>query len=148
MRIAIIAFFSLTLSLTAFPQEKKPDITYTASLSGAEIFKAMWATCHGTSAKGDGPSASALKKSPADLTVLSKKNGGKFPTDQVRSFIDGTGSASTDAHGSREMPIWGKALKAIDASQVGITYRVTVLATYIKSIQVKGGGIAEREVQD
>jgi mono/diheme cytochrome c family protein len=135
MRIAIVAFLGLISSLACFGQEKKLDITYTTSLSGAELFKSLCATCHGTSAKGDGPAASALKKAPADLTVLRKKNGGKFPTERVRSFIDGTGS--TSAHGSREMPTWGKELQAIDASQVGITYRVTALATYIESIQVK-----------
>jgi mono/diheme cytochrome c family protein len=135
MRIAIMALLGLISSLAGFGQEKKPEITYTASLSGPEMFKSLCATCHGTSAKGDGPTASALKKAPPDLTVLSKKNGGKFPTERVRNFIDGTKLAG--AHGSREMPIWGDALKAIDASQEGITYRVTALATYIESIQAK-----------
>jgi mono/diheme cytochrome c family protein len=135
MRIAVIVLLGVFSGLAGFGQEKKPDITYTASLSGPEMFKALCATCHGTSGKGDGPTAPALKKAPADLTVLSKKNGGKFPTERVRNYIDGTSSAA--AHGSREMPIWGDALKAIDASQAGITYRVTALATYIESIQAK-----------
>lgn len=37
------------------------------------------AACHGLHGKGDGPLVDFLNKTPADLTLLSKKNGGEYP---------------------------------------------------------------------
>jgi len=71
------------------------------------------------------------------LTQLKKQNHGKFPTERVRSYIDGTATPSTPAHGSREMPVWGDALKALDPTPAAITYRVFALASYVESIQAK-----------
>jgi hypothetical protein len=61
------------------------------------------------SATGDGPVTRALKKKPANLRLLLKNNGGVFPREDLRDFIDGRKGGS--AHGSREMPIWGTALQ-------------------------------------
>ena len=52
----------------------------TSATSGKEMYLAYCATCHGKEGKGDGPVASALKVPPADLTTLSKRNDGKFPS--------------------------------------------------------------------
>jgi len=130
MRITIVACLGLFASVAAFGQTP-----YTSSFSGADMYKSMCASCHGTGGKGDGPAASALKVSPPDLTQLSKKNRGKFPTQRVRAYIDGTGGSA--AHGTREMPVWGQTLRGIEASEVAIRYRVTTLATYVESLQVK-----------
>src|SRR5579872_7071818 len=77
----------------------------TSPASGEEMFKTYCAVCHGTDGKGGGPAASALKVPPADLTQLSKKNGGKFPALKVMSAIRGEGDLP--AHGTKEMPVWG-----------------------------------------
>ncbi len=45
--------------------------------------------CHGAGGKGDGPMAAELAKAPADLTGLSKRNGGVFPTTRVMAQIWG-----------------------------------------------------------
>ena len=66
---------------------KKIEITY--SLSGPEMYRTFCASCHGTEGKGNGPAAAALKKTPADLTLLSQKNGGHFPAERVRNYIEG-----------------------------------------------------------
>lgn len=137
MRIPILPVLVLMSSLPSFSQEKKAVMKYTASLSGQEMFQTWCATCHGTDAKGNGPAAAALKRAPPDLTQLSKQNHGKFPVERVRSFIDGTGTPSTPAHGAREMPVWGNALKAVGADPTAITYRVVTLASYVESLQVK-----------
>ena len=55
--------------------------------------------------RGDGPVADTLKKKPANLTLLSKNNGGKFPYDHVYNMI--SGQEVVASHGTREMPIWG-----------------------------------------
>src|SRR6476620_2188049 len=39
--------------------------------------------------KGDGTLSKSLRKKPADLTQLAKKNNGQFPADTVAKFIDG-----------------------------------------------------------
>ena len=137
MRIAIVTLVALMSSRPNFGQEKKTEMKYTASLSGQEMFQTWCATCHGIDGRGNGPTAAALKQTPPDLTQLKKQNHGKFPVERVRSYIDGTGAESTPAHGSREMPVWGNALKAVDAQPITITYRVVTLASYVESLQVK-----------
>ncbi len=68
-------------------------------------FVSHCAACHGEDAKGNGPLSTKLKTKPADLTLLSKKNKGVFPVRSVYDAIDGR--RLNDAHGIREMPIWG-----------------------------------------
>lgn len=63
------------------------------------------ASCHGPDGRGDGPVAQAMKAMPADLTLLSMNNDGKYPADKVRAIIDGR--ADVKAHGPRAMPVWG-----------------------------------------
>ena len=55
----------------------------TSPVSGKEMYTNYCAVCHGTEGKGNGPAAEALKTPPSDLTVLSKKNGGKYPALKV-----------------------------------------------------------------
>ena len=142
MRFAAMALFGVVMGFSCMGQgaedkkgvEEKKGIAHTYSLSGPEMYKTWCASCHGTDGRGNGPVASALKKPPTNLTQLSKKNGGKFPTSQVREYIDGRG---TQAHGTREMPVWGEALASVDASAVGISFRVNTLTTYLESLQEK-----------
>jgi mono/diheme cytochrome c family protein len=61
------------------------------------------ASCHGVDGKGQGPTASKLKRRPPDLTMLAKRNRGVFSPSAVYEKIDGRKSA----HGSGEMPVWG-----------------------------------------
>ncbi len=112
----------------------KKDLPVTYSLSGPEMYKTWCASCHGLQGKGDGPAASALKKMPADLTQLAKKNGGKFPTERVRNYIEGT--AAVAAHGSREMPVWGDFFRQLGDERAA-TYRVVTLSGYVESLQAK-----------
>ena len=133
--LAAGVLFLAPVVLPAQEKQDKKEIPHTFSLSGPEMFKTWCASCHGNDAKGNGPVASALKKAPPDLTQLSKKNGGKFPTERVRQFIDGRDKV--DAHGTREMPVWGNALQQIDASPVGISFRVNALTAYLETLQAK-----------
>jgi mono/diheme cytochrome c family protein len=123
--------------LAAFGQAgpgKEDKIPVTFSFSGSEMYTTWCASCHGAQGKGDGPAAAALKKPPANLTQLAKKNGGKFPTEKVRNYIDGT--AAVTAHGSREMPVWGGVFRRMGDERTA-TYRVVTLATYVESLQEK-----------
>jgi mono/diheme cytochrome c family protein len=92
-------------------------ISAPASSMGLGEFEYMnsCAQCHGADAKGAGPMAELLTKTPPDLTVLAKNNGGVFPVSTTYAVIDGT--SEIGSHG-REMPIWGSRYSA-RASQIG-----------------------------
>jgi mono/diheme cytochrome c family protein len=72
--------------------------------SGAQLYEAECAGCHGADARGDGPYARGLETTPPDLTTIASRNGGVFPRDQVMSTIDGL---QRDAHFSAAMPEFG-----------------------------------------
>jgi mono/diheme cytochrome c family protein len=79
---------------------------------GRQTYLTYCASCHGESAKGDGPMASHLVQAPTDLTLLAKRHGGVFPSLRVSDSIDGRSSRHSGAHGSREMPVWGAVFRA------------------------------------
>ena len=56
---------------------------------GRALFAENCVACHGPRGKGDGPAASALSKTPPDLTTLSARNNGVFPRLYVMGVIDG-----------------------------------------------------------
>ncbi len=107
----------------------------TPEIAGQEMFRSYCASCHGLDAKGKGPAAPALKKQPPDLTLLSKKYGGKFPRSTVSSVIEGT-DFITD-HGSRDMPIWGDAFRIANRDESMVKLKVQNLTAYIESFQQK-----------
>ena len=107
----------------------------TASLNGQELYVHYCAVCHGIDAKGGGPAAGALKKQPADLTLLKLMNGGKFPALAVQLTIKG--ATTTVAHGTREMPMWGDVFSESGQNHDVGDLRVKALLKYIEQIQVK-----------
>jgi len=115
---------------------KKTPVSPTSPASGAEMFKAYCAACHGADGKGNGPAAPALKKTPANLTELTARNGGKFPELQVFGTIKG--EMETPAHGSRDMPIWGSVFSGVSHGNQGeIQLRISNLTAYVQSLQAK-----------
>lgn len=122
---------------TAFAQEKSqpaaPEMT--PEKAGQEMFRTYCAVCHGIDAKGKGPAAPGLKKHPPDLTQLSRRNGGKFPAQIVSSVIQGN-DLITD-HGTRDMPVWGDAFRAVNRDETLAKLKVRNLTAYIASIQQK-----------
>ena len=112
-----------------------------AESPGQQAFNQYCASCHGTDAKGKGPVAGTLKKEPADLTQISKKNGGEFNRGDVRKMIDGMEDVA--GHGPREMPVWGvefaeSVSKGNQGSIQGARYAnasIVQLVRYIESIQ-------------
>jgi mono/diheme cytochrome c family protein len=113
--------------------------------TGKLEFRQYCAQCHGMCGTGTGPVAAALKKKPANLTLLAKNNGGVFPEQEVREFIDGTKTAAS--HGTREMPIWGYAFQYRQGALSGsgappltepeVKAKINLLVDYVKSIQEK-----------
>lgn len=115
--------------------------------AGRREFLNKCAACHGSSGKGDGPVAESLRVPPADLTTLSKRNGGMFPHDRVYYAIDGR--EMVRAHGTRDMPVWGNVLASEGSSgtrsssdapidmSVDVRSRIHSLIDYLNRIQVK-----------
>jgi mono/diheme cytochrome c family protein len=111
-----------------------PDQATGIPLDGGKIFRTHCAPCHGASGNGDGPAAPALKTKVPQLTTLTRRNHGVFPTDRVRSVIAGDDG---HAHGSREMPVWGPIFHQIDNDQDLGYVRLRNVTEYLKSIQTK-----------
>jgi mono/diheme cytochrome c family protein len=103
------------------------------SVQGVDTYKAYCAVCHGPQAKGNGPAATALKKVPADLTTIAKRNGGKFSASDVEAVI--MGQQVLVSHGSRDMPIWGPVFQSLAPDASFMKLRVSNLVDYLKSIQ-------------
>src|SRR5690606_32268474 len=73
--------------------------------TAARLYANHCAACHGEFGEGDGPVASVLRVTMPNLRTLSMRNGGPYPEDAVRQYIDGRSIPA--AHGDRYMPIWG-----------------------------------------
>ena len=118
------------------PVVKHVPITNTASNSGKEMYTSYCAVCHGKTAKGDGPAATAMKTSPTDLTTLAQKNGGKYPSAHIAAVIRGQGTLAS--HGSQDMPVWGKLFSSISQGHdAQVQQRVANLVEYIATLQAK-----------
>ena len=107
--------------------------------SGAQVFRDHCATCHGLSARGDGPMASILTMEPPDLALLGRRDGGVFPLDRVVRRIDGRDEVI--AHGG-PMPVFGMILggesgviDAPDGTPVFTTQAVVDIAAWLETIQ-------------
>jgi mono/diheme cytochrome c family protein len=106
------------------------------SVRGPDLFRAHCAACHGPEGKGNGPVGASLKTKPADLTLLAKNNGGKFPTLRIQKFISGD-DPSLASHGSREMPVWGPIFHQVEEDQDFGNVRLQNLIKYLETIQQK-----------
>ena len=136
-QIWILAGLFLALGSPGFTQDKqvKEKPIDREPLSGALMFKEYCAVCHGKSAKGDGPAASALKQAPPDLTTLAKRHGGKFPDHYVEDVL--RNGVKTPAHGDAEMPVWGPLFRSMNPDEFFMYVRISSVMSYIKSLQVK-----------
>ncbi len=138
--VAVVALAMIAMAQQAAPSQEKVikhvPVKQTNASSGQEMFNSYCAVCHGTDGKGAGPAASALKVPPTDLTELSAKNGGKYPSMHVSSVL--RGEAETPAHGSKDMPIWGPLFRHLSQGHdAEVQQRVANLNQYIESIQKK-----------
>jgi mono/diheme cytochrome c family protein len=106
------------------------------SVRGPDLYLAHCAACHGPEGKGNGPVGATLKSKPADLTILAKNNGGKFPTERIQKFISGD-DPSLSSHGSREMPVWGPIFHQVEEDQDFGNVRLQNLIKYLQTIQKK-----------
>lgn len=132
--------FLVSCTATSSAEEgKDPGYDPVLAELGQEHFTQYCVSCHGEDGRGQGPVAGALKKPPADLTHIAARRGGRFPDGEIARFIDGR--FAPEAHGSREMPVWGERfgerIPEAGVSEEITRGRIVVLVEYLKSIQVK-----------
>ena len=117
------------LAPSALAQEK-------VDFDAAALFASSCAPCHGPAGEGGGPVASALKHEPKPLSGIAAAHGGTFPADDVYNMIDGR--ILVDAHGPRDMPVWGKYIvvmqKTGDGSKPTLEVRESSTATIVKAL--------------
>lgn len=112
---------------------------------GRREFLELCADCHREDATGNGPLTENLTKIPPDLTRIKLRNHGKFDDEAIFDWI--VGLKMPDAHGTREMPIWGDwlmdetledstSLTAARAAEKQVERRVKAIVAYLKAIQV------------
>ena len=136
--VAVFGFIACVALFGASPQKetRHVPVRVTSPASGPEMYTSYCAVCHGVDGKGNGPAAEALKVPPPDLTTLTKRNGGKYPSDHVTSAI--RGDLRLAAHGSKEMPVWGDLFWGMSEGHSSeVQLRVTNLNKYIGSLQAK-----------
>jgi len=131
----LLASVLVPVSSVASGQETAEAIL--SGADGASLFKTYCASCHGKAAKGDGPLAEHLRFRPPDLTLIAKRNGGKFDADKVYSIIDGR--EPVKGHGGTDMPVWGDAFKRSGEgySEKAVKERIEALVEHLRSVQAK-----------
>lgn len=101
------------------------------------------ADCHGIDGKGNGPATQVIPGfKPANLTLLSKTNGGQFPRQEVHDVIDGRKRLSGHYDADTDMPLWGLTFQPegkefSPEAEAKVKARITALVTYIEGIQEK-----------
>ncbi len=104
---------------------------------GASTFRTHCAPCHGADGKGEGPLADGLRYHPADLSLISARNGGSFPTEKVIRIVDGR--SPLKGHGGPDMPVWGDAFKNADTryDDKRVREKIRQVVDYLRTIQAK-----------
>lgn len=129
-----LACFLLVAPLVAGAADPDPD-----PASGQDLYRRYCSSCHGIDGKGDGPVAVVLTDKPKDLTRIAERRDGKFPTVALVRIVDGRDVAI--AHGTREMPVWGKRFgEALEPGMAAETVRrgtAQLIVDYLATIQVK-----------
>jgi len=140
--IAVVVLILAAVGLGAQPEaeQEAPDQGAAPKahyFSGGDLFKTYCASCHGLSAKGDGPLAASMKKAPPDLTLFAERNGGEYPSELVRKIIDGRQPLA--GHGGPDMPVWGDAFKRSHggSSEEAVGARIDALVRHLAGLQVR-----------
>ena len=107
------------------------------SASGAQIYTKHCTSCHGRTAQGDGPRASSFAVPPANLTLITQRNGGTFPTADVMAQINGY----SGRHQMGGMPEFEEVIQsplvdwtAPTGEVIPTPQALLALATYLESI--------------
>jgi mono/diheme cytochrome c family protein len=134
MSITRIQILTVLVSLGFAANCRAVDLS---SYTGEQLFIRFCASCHGSTATGDGPVAPELKAIVPDLTRIAKRQGGKFPAERIHQIIDGR--LTRPPHGARDMPVWGWEFLTADGDSPAARQRaeelITRMVTHLRTIQ-------------
>jgi len=130
--LLVLALFASPVLAADAKSEPSP-----LAVTGEALFVRHCAVCHGRSATGDGPFRGVLTVPPSDLTGIAARRGGTFPDDEITAFVDGR--FVPKAHGTREMPVWGRWLgqsiaPGVEPDEV-TRGEILAILTYLKTLQ-------------
>jgi mono/diheme cytochrome c family protein len=121
-KAVVLAFVSFAFAVTA--QGEAPY--------GQPDYVRYCSACHGEFADGKGPVANVLTPSPPALTRLRAKYGRPLGTSLVAYVM---GDSMPRAHGTSDMPVWGRNLKEADGEDANPVRTIWRITTYLESIQ-------------
>ncbi len=135
--VALAFTLAATAAIANQPTDKVTiQIGKTPATNGRLMYANYCAPCHGTDGKGHGPTASALRSQPTDLTIMSKNNRGKFPDAHLVTVLQF--GSELPSHGSQDMPVWGPILSNMNRYNAqDKALRISNLSRYLETIQVK-----------
>lgn len=132
----LVKYLESIQSAAPSDEPKRKKVAADDTPSGELLYAQNCAACHGVDLKGVGPAPYPFKEKTPDLTTLSERHGGSFPSAYVVDVVR-NGVAIPD-HGPPEMPTWGADFKARDGlSETQVTSRISSVTAYIKSLQAK-----------
>ena len=145
-KLCVASLFVLGVATTTHAQQNNPALDVDI---GQYYYDSHCAICHGL--KGTGPDRepywNLLSKNIPDLSALALRNGGVFPFKRVYQIIDGREDFDRQirlAHGSREMPIWGREFTAQSLSlspfydpEAFARAKIVALTDYVYRLQAK-----------
>ena len=118
----------------AAPADPEDASQATAAELGHGLYEQYCATCHGLDGRGGGEFANLLGVPPPDLTGIAARRGGAFPAEEIAEWIDGR--LTPRAHGSPEMPVWGRRLGVEDPGGAGeLGGEIYLLVAYLETLQ-------------
>ena len=103
---------------------------------GQLLYRVHCLACHGEEGQGDGPMRDQLETTIPDLTTLTSRHDGEYPSEEIHQIIDGRQESPT--HGTRAMPVWGFTFQSTgsDADQEReVQEMITALTRYLESLQ-------------
>jgi len=101
---------------------------------GSDEYVRYCGACHGEVADGKGPVANVLSPRPPALTELDEKFGSPLGTRLV-AYVMGT--TMPRAHGTSDMPVWGRNLKEPDGDDTQAVRTIWRIVNYLDSVQEK-----------
>ena len=124
----------LLLLVPALARAAEATLDRAAAARGEITYVRYCVSCHGKTARGDGPLADDLRVPVPDLTTMAARNGGEYPHARVVRIIES--GEVVRGHGTADMPAWGDAFKKTTGTNApNVATAIRNLTHYIWSLQ-------------
>ena len=139
--IAALVIWAAPATAEVVLEQRELTAAHARLTHGEDLYNELCAVCHGMTGTGDGPAVPALRQVPIDLTMLSDENDGVFPREMLEESIFGKNRIA--AHGSLDMPVWGRAFEFTKPNWSGLKrakfaqHRIHNIVSYIETLQAE-----------